>query len=210
MPSKAALLVHFLLPSKVELLAYIIISTVFLMLCNLWAFIGVLTGDTSLSSIQVSSALTTYKEQFDALFSAPFFAAASTFIVWAIIGCVAYMVAYVIKSYLGRMYEEKHASGNVQPRYIQSNQGYWKSAASHNIFFFCTILVTIVFLVVTLGTFAPGCITLFNDGLASWFSWQSIAAFAGSIVGLVVLIQITRILFRLIHNSWKIYFATEE
>lgn len=213
MPSKTKLLVRFLLPTGAEFLAYSIMSLAFLLLCNLWGLIQVLTGDTTLNALQVSSALTTYEEQFDTIFSTPFFASASTFIVWAIVGCFAYMVAYILKSYLGRIYQEKQDSQNVQPRYLQPEQqrkGYWKSVASHNIFFACTILVTIVFLILALGTLIPQCTTLFSSGLASWFSWQSLVAFMGSTLGMVVLVQITRILFRLIHNSWKIYFATED
>lgn len=209
MPSKTSLLAHFLLPSWMEFLAYTIISFVFLVACNLWALLQVLTGDASLSSLQVSNALTTYKERFDSIFNTPVFASASTFLFWGIIGCVAYMVAFVLKSYLERMYEEKQASHNIQPRYIKGG-GYWKSVAGHNIFFACTVLVTIAFLIVSLGIFVPQSITLFSRGLASWFSWQSIIAFLGSTLALVLLIQVGRILSHLIHSSWKIYFATED
>lgn len=205
-PSRAKLLWRFFIPTLPELLTYTLIATVLLCLVNLWGIIGLITGDTNITAVHISEALQAYNEQIDAIFNQSFLAHASLIIVWGIVGCIAYMIAWVAKGYFTHLYEDVEASHDIRPRATQ-NTNYWQSVIGHNIFFGCTVFVALAYAIVCLSAFIPACLQLFSHSLESWFTWQSLAGCLGSIFGLVLLFQVGRILGRLIHNSWKIFFS---
>jgi hypothetical protein len=206
-PSKTRLILQFLLPTPAEFLVYTIISAALLCVLNLWVIIGIISGDPTENGFHIASILSSYSDRINSIFSGGFWASASLIILWGLLGCVAYMGAWVVKSYFSRVYEDVAAQQNIQP--TSEKAEYWKSVASHNIFFACTIFVAAAYLVACFSFLIPKCLSLFTNGLESWFEWQTAVALVVSTLGLVVLFQIARILFRLIHNSWKIYFATE-
>lgn len=199
---------HFFALQPAEFFGLMIMSLLVLLAANASTVYNLIVGNAAYTSYDLNELLAERFPLADQLLSAPFAGKLTQLLFWALIGSVVYMIVWLIRNYSLRIFEDIDASHFVSSN--NTKKGYLESSIAHHVFFACTIFFSLAYLVLSIYRFIPYSATLFNRVLADLTNpinyFLALLAICLTSVTLYILV----ILWRLLRNSWRIYFTATE
>lgn len=147
----------FIVPSWEECLLLVVLSLAIIMLFDLKVIWDVLTNHANLQPGDTVGVFQTQLDYFTALFQNELFGQLAVWLAWGLIGSVVYMGIWAAEHFYFQVRED--VQGEEYVRGGSSLQQYWRSRASHYLFFFCAsfvLLLAVVFFALVLLPFATG------------------------------------------------------
>ena len=199
---------QFFTPTWVDIILYILIGGVWLTLLNfhtIWT-----RNDTAAVSPSALSQLLGQKfSSLGAFLGLPLFGKISLLLFWAFIGCVAYMLLWLVQYGLITLHEDIAETTYIHPGSF-SESGYWRSVIAHNIFLVCAIFVSIAYAAGAIKIFFPLLAKVFIVGL---FDFPHAGAIFDIILSLLIsglVVYVAVILWRILRGIWGLNKVPEE
>ncbi len=197
----------FLIPSIQEALLYFIISFSIILLANVKTIWGLLGEYSDINAVTSSEAFTAQLAVFDKYFASNALGQATVFIVWGIIGCLAYMIVWAVQHFYVRLKHDVDDSNNEHVK--RSVKGYWQSRFAQHLFFGASIFIFLVAIIAGFMVFplisTLGRMSIYNLSVFSDYRF----ALAGLILGAFYIYVLVR-LWKVTRYTVSLYFANTD
>lgn len=193
---------RFFIPSLVDFIVYLVLGAILLLVLNHQAISNLLHADTLTPTDVAHLVFSTRFELIGTALNHPIFGRLSLLLFWAFIGCVTYMVLWLVQ-YLLTTAREDYVEGQqyVHPKTFNKSS-YWQSIIAHNIFLFSAIVVFLGFAYLSLRMFLPMLSKLFYVGLLTAPALVGFADLILSILLISFVLYFSQMLWRVLRSAW--------
>lgn len=204
--SRTQSLKSFLVPSWAEVLFIFLVSIVLLLsLCHNAVWIAA-SSDAGVSSEAASQATQPQLQAISDFLSQEGFAKATVFLLWGVIGAVAYTSIGALQHFAWKVKNDVNASKYVQPK---NSGAYWLKQTSQYVYFLAIIFLFGFFVLTLLAMILPKCVQWMSTTI---LAYQDLAQYTYALLAVGVTMLCVYVLSRLWHAviySFRITFSQE-
>ncbi|MEO5627980.1 MAG: hypothetical protein ABIQ89_03760 [Candidatus Saccharimonadales bacterium] len=194
----------FLLPSSTELVMLLVVSLIGLMLLNYSTVWQLVTDSSKLAAQTAGQSVQPQLDAISNFFRKDIFAQATVFLIWAMVGCIAYVIIGGLQHFFWRVKTEVDEGGYVKNT---STQKYWYARLAQYLYFLAASFLFVAFTVIFLTNLLPVCVELAETTIRSFKDLSSYShLLLGSLLMMLGLYALTR-LWKTVRYSFRVTFA---
>jgi hypothetical protein len=193
----------FFTPSGAEILLLAIISSILLAALNAGSAIQKLSNNYIGSPDHLKANFSTLSSSFNSSFSTALGGRLGQILLWAFIGAITYIGLWIIKNIFYSFENDVIADHYLHPSSF-SRAGYWGSSFSVKIFFFALALISAAYVFVAVRAVLPAAAALAGSAVDNFHASTSPFYILSALIGLVVVLYIGKLLFKLLAHLWKL------
>lgn len=199
---------QFLIPGWLDAVLYVLVGGVVLTIVN-WHSIWAQNSSGALPPNALQQLFTERFSSIGGFLGLPIFGKISLLLFWAFIGCLAYMLLWLLQYSLAVIHEDLAETTYIHPGAF-SEGGYWRSVIAHNIFLICAVFVSIAYVAAAFKILLPMLSRVFQVGL---FDVPKIGGWIELVISILLagfLIYIAVILWRVLRGVWGLNKVPED
>jgi hypothetical protein len=194
----------FVMPELTEMVGYILFAFLGLCILNIKNFWDSVSGGMPLTNQGFQEAFGDSALRIDHLLNSTVLGNAVVFVLWGLVGCVAYIIFWLTQNSLSTINREV---GHTYITGSKKKYSYLQSLIAHYLFFAALSVVTISLLYALIWIVLPALTQMFYNGLTGFspFSPVALVAGLGSVLALTIIMHVMALLLQVYIRFWSMY-----
>lgn len=189
-------------PSAIELAIYILLGVVLLSLFNLKVLWESLSNAAAVPVETANSVVSNQGRLAGQFIDGMFDGRLTTFVFWGFVGCLVYVVIWLIQNVLLNIKNDVVAGDYVQPK-SSEKRGYWSTVIAEKLFLAGLVVIFILFVSLGLKFLAPVFSKLFYVAVYNFRFPVSVFEILTAVALMALVVYLTVLVARLAISTWR-------